>query len=275
MKNLFNIPFIIFCLAVSGCAGGAHFRASRIDEASGREVIAGDIKISAPSSGLKTGEHLVYNAQWLGLTVGTVDAHIDDYPSGDGKILYKVSAAVKTAGFMAAIYPVQDSFISYLDKDTLLPVRHEVKRREGRHQIKDYAVEFNRRKNIATYIDFAKGSEREDIGISPDSFDILGALCYLRSRSVKTGDRITLSVNLNKKNYDVEGEMGEVHIIEMAKLGPFDAFSIIPYASLRGEPAGKGRVEAYISAGASRVPIYIVVKGPIFTKVIIRLAHIM
>ena len=252
-----------FCLIsilffVSGCASTIHVKKSRPHNGENQKIIpAEDVEIVSAKKSLRVGEKLTYKITWLGMPVGTVTSHIKEITEVRGREAYYIELIAKTNAFCSAIYKIDDRFATYMDTETLLPLRHELKRREGRHR-KDYIVEYDHKKNTATYNNLREKWVRTT-NIPKGAQDPLSGVYFFRTQDAKVGTPIYIDINMNEKNYQVSGEIKKKAVVEVLGLGTFDAFQANPVAKLKGEIVKKGRAWGYVSCDESRVPLFGVV----------------
>ena len=244
-----------FAVFISGCASTARIKTSRTDIEKKEEIVhAEDIKILPPRKTLNTGEKLVYGITWLGVPVGTITSHIKGITQTAGRSTYHIELTAATNEFCSAIYKINDKFTTYLDTETLLPVRHELSRQEGRHK-KNYIVKYDNAKHTATYHNLIENWTRT-MNIPEGALDPLGVLYFARTLNVEVGTPIKMWVNMNEKNYEVNGKIEKKTIIEVPKLGTFDVFAINPIAKFEGKLEKKGRAWGYITCDEARMPVF-------------------
>lgn len=243
---------------VSGCASVIHVKKTRPHvEEEGKVVVAADTKIAPARKGLRVGEKLTYRIAWIGIPVGIVTSEVKEIIEVNGHQTYHIELTAKTNAFCSAIYRIDDRFVTYMDVNTLLPIRHELKRREGRHK-KDYIVEYDHRKNTATYQNLRENWTRT-MDVPKGSHDPLSAIYFYRTKDVDVGTKVDFYVNMNEKNYRVTGKIEKKAIVEVPELGVYDAFETRPKATLEGKIVKKGKALGYVSCDESRIPLFGVV----------------
>jgi len=243
---------------VAGCASVIHVKRSRPDkEEEGKVIFAEEARIAPARKSLRVGERLTYRIAWLGVPVGTVVSEVKEIAEINGRQTYHIELTVKTNAFCSMIYRIDDIFQTYMDTQTLLPLKHELRRREGRHR-KDYIVEYDHRKNIATYHNLREKWTRT-MEIPGGSHDPLSAIYFYRTEDVDVGREFDFYVNMNEKNYRIRATVEEKSIVEVPEIGTYDAFKTSPYATLKGKPVKKGKAIAYVACDVSRMPLFGVV----------------
>jgi len=245
--------FIILMLVVftAGCA-----KTARIRRPSVNKVVSEEIASPAPS--LTVGERFTYLIAWKGVPVGTATTTIEGLTTFKGYEVYKIVVTVKTNDFLSKLYKIEDTFISYMDKDKLISRHYETVQREGNYR-KSLVVDYDFQKYIATYKNLKDGSVKT-CPIEKNVQDPVSAAYFFRTVPVKVGDKIKITVNLNEKNYDLFGNVEKRASITLSELGTFDAFLIRPYVKLKGKRQRRASVWGYFSADKKRLGLFWVLK---------------
>jgi len=262
-------------IAITGCAAGYITKTSNLLKTeTGQKIRSQDIEIKAPPQKLSLGEKLTYEVRWLGVSVGTIVASITpQMEQMNGHSAYKVSVVAKTNNFCSAIYKIDDKFISYIDSKTMVTLRHEVYRRDGRYK-KDAITDFDQNAHAAHFTNLLDKSSKT-FKIPDNAQDTLSACYYFRILEFKLADRIKYFVVNNEQNYELFGIIEDKKFITIKGLGSFESFFIQPYAKeLGGEQVKKGKVSGYFSADERRLPLLAIVEAPLFTKVTATLSKI-
>ncbi|MBX2904812.1 MAG: DUF3108 domain-containing protein [Taibaiella sp.] len=174
----------------------------------------------------RPGEKLVFQAYynmgfiWIyaGNAVFTVQS-----TTYNGKPSYYVKGDGRTAPSYEWFYKVRDLYESYIDQQTLLPLRHSRTINEGhisfRHDIK-----FDRTENVAT---LANGNRHP---ISRCTQDVVSAIYFARNidyNKYTPGTRIPFDMFLDDKLYSLYIKyMGKEKV--KTKKGTFNAIKIVP-----------------------------------------------
>jgi len=272
-KSLRYAVGIILSALFSGCVMSGRIENSLfLGEKGGLIKYARDIVIIPPDSRLPEYERLTYEMSWIGIPVGTMTTSVTGIKKINGRDAYVLEAIAKTNAFFSKIYNIDDRFISYMDIEKLYTLRHEVYRRDGNYK-KDAVTEFDQINHKANFKNFLDKSEKSfDI---PDNVqDILSACYYFRLLALKVGARVEYYVCNNEDNYHFLGLIQSKMFIRLPKIGENEAFQLLPYAKLKDAKVDKGRVNAYFSCDKRRIPLFAVVKGPVFTEVAITLTKI-
>ncbi len=247
LKNiLITFLFTVSALSVSGFAS------------------AEDIAIKKPQGRLTIGEELTFNVSWLGINVGACVARVKGTESVGGREAYVVELTARTNEILSKIYPVDDVYTSYIDKERFVTLKHVVHRREGRYK-KDAVTIFDYDRNKA-YFSNSLDHSKKTFDIPGYCQDSLSAVYYFRTLDLKVGERIEYKVVNNEQVYDIIGLVKNTAYIRL-KGAAYGAFYVEPYAKLKGRKVRKGRAGCWFSCGPDRLPVYGIVKAPLFTRV--------
>jgi hypothetical protein len=75
------------------------------------------------------GETLRYRVSWLGVTAGELFMQVSRISESPKTFAIEVTA--RSAGLLATFYPVEDYFLTIVQGETRLPIRHEMEQKEG------------------------------------------------------------------------------------------------------------------------------------------------
>jgi len=226
---------------------------------------AAESVISSNLNSLPDYEKLTYEIKWIGIPVGTLTTSIKGTEKINGREAYVLEAVFKTNSFLSKIYPVNDRYVSYMDKEQLYTLRHEVYRREGRYK-KDAITEFDQANRKAYFHNLLDKSEKV-FDIPSGVHDFLSAHYYFRFLPLKAGDKLRYAISNNEKNYQVVILVKSHISLKLGALGKKDVLLIQPYALLKGEEVKEGSARGYYSCEGSRPLLGAIVTAPIFTKV--------
>ena len=255
---------VLLALASAGCASSktAVVRSSVVT--ADRKVFAKDIAIEKAAAPFKVGEELTYEVAWMGIPVGTVVARIKGVERLDGREAYVVELDARTNAFCSKIYPVDDTYISYIDKERYVSLKHVVRRREARYK-KDAVTVFDYSTKKAYFHNLCDGS-RKTFDIPGDVQDSLSAAYYFRTIDANVGQKVGYAVVNNEEVYNLFGLIEKKAFIKLGNV-TYETFYVEPYAVLKGERVKKGNASGYFSCDHLRIPVYGMVKAPLFTKI--------
>lgn len=254
----------ILALASAGCVSSktAVVRSSVVT--ADRRVLARDIAIEKAAAPFRVGEELTYELAWVGIPVGTVVARVKGIERLDGREAYVVELTARTNAFCSKIYPVDDTYVSYIDKERYVSLKHVVRRREGRYR-KDAVTVFDHTAKKAYFHNLGDGS-RKTFDIPADAQDSLSAAYYFRTIDAHVGQKIGYTVVNNEEVYSLFGLIEKKAFIRVGNVS-YETFYVEPYAVLKGERVKKGSASGYFSCDNLRIPVYGMVRAPLFTKI--------
>lgn len=256
-----NFPLLFLFLA--GCATSRSLQ----QQPQFIEQIQDAVELASASclKELPASERLTYTIKWLGMPVGTLTSCIKGRKQINGKDVYILEALFKTNSFCSKIFPVNDRYVSYVDKDNLRTLRHEVYRREGKYK-KDAVTVFDHAKGKAYFRNLLDKTEKV-FDIPEGVQDFLSAQYFFRSLQLKVGDKIRYTVSTNEKNYQVVVMVKSQSAIRLGALGNKKALLIQPFVVQKGEELKGGSARGYYSLEGSRPLLGAIVTAPVFTKI--------
>lgn len=231
-----------------------------------------DITVKPPLSQLPEYEKLTFGVKWLGIPVGTVTASINGVKKIKGQDAYELEVVAKTNRFCSAIYKVEDRFVSYMDTEHLYTLRHEAHRREGRYR-KEAITSFDQIHHKAYFHNAVDGTSKT-FDIPEGVQDTVTAYYFFRMLGLHIGDTIQYTVSNNESNYNFYAVIESKKFMRTPYLGTHEVFYMYPYAKLGGKIVKKGKARGYFTCDERRLPLYTVLKAPIFTEVTISLQKI-
>lgn len=248
------------CLAAA-CAllpPGA-WAASDIDESD-----AADIRIARPSQELLVGERLGFTGRWFALPVGKGWIEVKERLELDGRQVYHVQAEGVSTDLLAKLYPIRDVLHSYLDVQTLQPVRFEKSQREGHYRAEE-VVTFDYLRLVAQYESLLHPERRDrtkTVPIPADLHDLISAFYWLRRQPLEPGRPLVVNIYSDEKVYPTEMLPIKGVRLELRKRGTFEAVLVEPKPKFKGIMVKRGRLWVYLSADAHRLPLYVKVATP-------------
>src|SRR3989338_6482554 len=120
-RYLFIFIAIFF---ISGCGMTSSYKI--------KEKKPEEVKIEEPKRRLKVGEKFTYKAEWMGMDVGSATLTVQEIIELKGHEVYHILAKAETTSFVAKMFKVEDEISSYIDTESLYPVRFDKKQKEGK-----------------------------------------------------------------------------------------------------------------------------------------------
>jgi hypothetical protein len=144
----------------------------------------------------------------------------------------KVEILGKTVTWLKYFSPVEDYWSAYLDVNTLMPIKSEMRKREGRYK-KQEQVYFAQETGQAKIHSPQNTPVDKLINISPSTLDLIGGYFYLRNKelaSMNIGEKLSAKVLVDGSIYEiwfifkgfetVNGDLGPVKCIRTSLVLP-------------------------------------------------------
>jgi hypothetical protein len=217
---------------------------------------------TVPNKAFGAGERLVFDISYGVVTAG--EAVITVSPdSVAGRACYRVDVRIYSLPSFSWIYKVEDLYVTYIDREAMVPWKFEQHIREGGYR-RDFIAEFDQ---IAHR---AKTTEGE-YPIPPYVHDIMSAFFYVRtldfSGAVK-GDILWLQNFYKDRTYELGVKfLGRQE--EVVEAGTFKTIVLEPMVREGGLFKSEGRIVIWLSDDDRKIPIRVntkVVIGSIDTE---------
>ena len=210
------------------------------------------------------GERLVFDVSYGMITAGEAILAIPDAVSIDGRQTYPVEMRVNSLPSFSWIYKVEDLYRTFLDMQSIAPLRFEQRIREGSYS-RDFVATFDQARHIA------RTSDGKEFEIPPYVHDIMSAFYYVRTidfRERVTGDVIMLQNFYKDRTYDLAVRILGRQELEV-EAGTFDTIVLEPMVREGGLFKSEGRMVVWLSDDDLKIPLRInskVVIGSIDTE---------
>ena len=190
----------------------------------------------------RVGERLTYNVSFANfVTAGHVELSVVARGSFMGRDSLQLRAHVETTGVVyAALYALDDDYISYVDPGTGLPFhgQHIV---QAAPQKADMSSDFNQ-------------------SAAAGAFDFLSALYRMRALPLADGSNYDLNVNDASQSYQVELKVKGREAVK-TNVGSFNA--IVSQVKIQNNShANDYRIQIYFSDDARHIPVLITARHP-------------
>ena len=202
-------------------------------------------------------EKLVYKAKYLGITIGQFIIINNGKTMFSGREAYCFELIVKTLPFFAKIFKTKDRYVSYMDRQELVVLRHE-EYVKGETFLES-AVDFDYKNHTASYKNFTNLREKK-VEIPDKILDVLSGGFYLRMIPWQLGDTVELKIYADEKIYDLLGLLHSKTAVNLPSYGRQEAHSLKPYVFLNEEQVKKISAEVFFSTPVPRTPMRAVLK---------------
>ena len=206
------------------------------------------------------GERLGFHGRWFTIPVGYGWIEVKGLETIDGRQAYHIEIQGHTNDVLSKFYPIHDVVHSYLDAETLQPLRFQKDQREGHYRAHE-AVTFDPSTKTAHYVSYLNDSEKT-IPL-PDAFqDLVSAIFWFRAQPLTAGGSLDVQIYTDEKFYDTRLLIRGFTMLELLKRGTFRCVEVEPQAHFKGLLVKRGRIWMYVTADARRLPLLIKATTP-------------
>ena len=178
----------------------------------------------------------------------------------DGRKAYHIEAQGHTNDVLSAFYPIHDIVDSYLDVETLRPLRFEKHQHEGYYRA-DEVVTFDYRTSTATYTSLLNKSVKQ-ISLPAEFQDIISVLYWFRSQVIRPNQELSVNIYTDEKIFNTTVLVKQPVILELHKRGTFPCLVVEPKPRFKGLLVRRGRIWAYLMTDARRLPLLVKATTP-------------
>ncbi len=257
MRPLGTVPGAVLFLLAALLAGAAPIHA---ESENPRERDVEQVPIEAPPDRPRVGERISFHGRWMGLPVGGGSIEVKDLVSYNGRDAYLIEAEGHSNDVLSTFYPIQDLLRSYLDAETLQPLRFEKYQREGHYRSQEI-VNFDYERGVATYHSLLNNSTKE-ISLPADTHDIISAFYWLRMQPIDPSRTIPINIYSDERVYRTEIKPVKTVMLDLLRRGTFPCLMIEPVASFKGIFVRRGRMWVYVTTDAARMPLFVKISTP-------------
>lgn len=259
MKRIF---FIVLAISLCACSDvwAQNFK--------GRSK---EVTIEPGLGKLKTGESLVYNVEWMGISAGKITFTVKDIEVVNNQECYHIVTTVLPNSFFRLFYDVEYKVDTYIDTKNFNTLRFERARRLNKEYL-FLTVNYEPEKNLATYTYLSPKGPLKSAGFPslketefnsrtltekvPKSVqDLLSCLYYFRHLDIKEGETYPINVNYERNTYAVELKVGKPFLREIRKKGSFPCLYLFLETGSISSSLGLKNISLYLSADPRRIPL--------------------
>ncbi len=117
----------------------------------------------------------------------------------------KVEILGQTVSWLKFFSPVEDYWSAYLDVNTLMPIKTEMRKREGRYR-KEEQVVYSQESAMAKIHSPQNTPVDKNISITPSTLDLIGGYFYLRDKplsNMSIGQKLSAKVLVDGTIYEI------------------------------------------------------------------------
>ena len=207
---------------------------------------------SARNTSFKEGEKLVfrvyYNLNFVWINAGNVHFNVASEEMNNHKV-YHITGDGKTARTYEWFFKVKDRYETYIDKETMLPLRFVRDVTEGAIKI-DQDITFNHKRGFAN-------SNNKTYTIPRCTQDVLSAIYYARNidyNKYHPGDKIPFDMFLDDKVYNLYIKYIGKEVVK-TKMGTYSAIKIAPLLIEGTIFSGGEKMTVWVSDDEDHLPL--------------------
>ena len=213
-----------------------------------------------PAPQPRVGERLGFQGRWFVIPVGHGSIEVKGLIDYEGRKAYHIELEGRTNEVLSKLYPIHDTVISYIDAETLQPLRFEKHQQEGRYRA-DEVVTFDHAAGLATYHSLLNGSIKT-VPLTPDVQDLISTLYWFRRHAIQPQQTLSVNLYTDEKIFQTAIHVRETLQLELLKRGTFPCVVVEPQASFKGLLVKRGRLWAYLTADERRLPLLVKATTP-------------
>ncbi len=201
------------------------------------------------NSAFDVGERLVFDVSYGFITAGEAVMHVAAFDSIAGRKTYRVEFTVNSLPSFSWIYRVEDRYLTFIDFESIAPLRFEQHIREGSYR-RDFTADFDQLNHVA------RTSEGQ-YPIPEYVHDILSAFYYARTvdfSGLKTGDTIKMYNFYKDTSHDLVVRLLGRQELEVGA-GTFRSLVVEPLVKEGGLFKSEGRIVIWLTDDDLKIPI--------------------
>ncbi len=167
--------------------------------------------------------------------------------------VFNIVSTTKSNRILSVLYPVYDVIESYVDKKSFYPYRYRSIQQEGKYK-SDKEIIFDRKKNIATFINHKKGGETHNSVIAAGAQDPLSVVYYFRTLPLEIGKDINIEVHDGNKNWTLVVKVLKKESIAIPA-GSFDTIKVKALMRYEGLFVNAGDLFVWFTDDTDRIPV--------------------
>ncbi len=209
--------------------------------------VKGNLPTPAPNLPFVVGERLSYEVAWGQFTsVGKASFEVRQQGMFGTNRVFELYGEASTVGAARTLINVNDQASSFVRVDSLLPVKTDIRLREGR-RTKQTTANYDWSKKLAT---LTNGTE---VSIQSGTLDILSLFYSVRAAELKIG----ASYNFPFLDANHRLQMVKVNVVKQETIGgPMGTRETLQLDILTPEPTPILLAQVWVSSDARRLPLY-------------------
>ncbi|MCM8784196.1 MAG: DUF3108 domain-containing protein [Candidatus Omnitrophica bacterium] len=246
------LKFIVILTAftMAGCGTLARYKQIETVTLEDKEV---EIELKEAKPELRIGEKLTYEIYWMKMPVGIVVTEIKEMVELNGRQAYRLVGSARSNKWLNFLFKVDDYMESFLDKETLLSIRHTAVRKEGKYSA--YLVlDYDWDNKIVKFQNLKDGTNKT-FPLPTEAVDEFSAFYCFRLKEITTEKPLEFTVNQVEKNWLLKIAITSFGKMNLPGVGVFDAFMAEPVPQLGEKTFDKGSAWVWLSNDENRIPL--------------------
>ncbi len=202
------------------------------------------------------GEKLTYDVSWKGIHAGTAVLEVCDKVRYKGRECFRLRSYTKSAKGVSLVYKVDDRLQTYVDAETLEPLRSDKRLREGSHKRDEYVI-YSPSDRTAKYYKKKDGKfvlRRQHKDVPLGTQGALSSIYFLRSMKLEFGKTYDVRLLSGRRISTGRFEITKRKAIKIKGVGNFIGLKITPkYIEIPGEGKLEPGEGLFVASGDSEV----------------------
>lgn len=202
------------------------------------------------------GEKLTYDVSWKGIHAGNAVLEVCDKVRYKGRECFRIRSYTTSARAVSLVYKVDDRLQTYVDAETLEPLRSDKRLREGSHKRDEYVI-YSPSDRTAKYYKKKDGKfvlRRQHKEVPVGIQGALSSIYFLRSMKLEHGKSYELRVLSGRRISTGKFEITGRKVIDIPGVGKFIGLKVTPkYIEIPGEGKLEPGEGLFVASGDSEV----------------------
>jgi len=198
------------------------------------------------------GEQLKYRVHYGWINAASIDVNVAEKPVNvNGRSTYQVSAYGKTFRSFDWAFRVRDHFVSYIDSQSVAPLKYWKKVEEDNYRDEDLVFYDHDKKKL-------KG-KKKDMDMPAYLQDIVSSIYYARTidfQNAATGQSFPINIYLDQEIYNLKFKYIGKETIK-TDLGKIECYKLRPQLVVDRVFKDEDDMTIWVSADANKIPIRI------------------
>jgi len=201
-----------------------------------------------------------YNLNFIWVPAGDCSFTLEE-TSQNNRPAYHITAFGRTLSSYEWFYKVRDTYETFIDKETLLPLRFKRNVNEGGYLIyNDIIFDQENKKAKAKFGKTAETAEYKEFDMNGCMHDVLSIIYFTRNLdfdNYKEGQKIPISIFLDNENYKLHVKYLGKETKKIKDLGKFNVIKFSPLLVKGNMFKDVEKMVVYVSDDKNRVPLMI------------------